>query len=186
MRVSYSLLNQVAQGKLGNAIETYLGYESRIRSEAMQAGGAFHKAWEVETRATGSLPAVFGGRKLAAPKAEIKMAIRLNGDFTLSGIPDLIDGEDLYEYKTGKGNAQSYGGSAQHLVYKVLEPNLKRANYLCYNQHEDVVTSSVFHLTGSAYARGLRWVLTNAYILKLALEGLGYDTTSHESGTGKS
>ena len=184
MRVSHSMLVAWENREFDAAIAMYLNEPrppvSEVVENAMEDGSALHKAWEVETRATGNLPMIFGGKHLENPEPEVKIVKRLNSWLTLSGVIDLRDGSELYEYKSGRAPARVYAKGHQHGVYQILDPRLTRANYYAFNQHTGEITYEIVHLRPDTIKDTANWIITVSTEMKSTLENLGIDTTSHE------
>lgn len=184
MRVSYSMLAAWEHGEYDAAIAMYLGEPAPMRMEviqiAMEAGSAFHAAWEAETNVTKRLPAVFGGKQLNNPEPEVKIVKKLNSWLSLSGVLDLRDVPDLYEYKSGAAPARVYANGHQHGVYQILDPRLKRAHYFAFNQHTGTVTYEIVHLRESTIIQTANWIISIASEMRATLENMGIDTSSHE------
>lgn len=180
MRVSYSMLAAWERKDYESAIGMYLG-KSRPPSEAMVAGTTFHEDWENEVKRTGKLPSIFGTRDLNNPETEVKIVKKLTDWLTLSGVIDLRDVPDVYEYKSGRSSASFYARSHQHTTYQLLDPRLTMAHYLVYNQYTNTVTYERVHLDIDSFKDGANWVLTLASEMKATLESMGYDTDGHES-----
>jgi hypothetical protein len=162
----------------------YLGQPAPPRSEivdqAMEAGSAFHKLWETETIMTNCLPTVFGSKHLNNPEPEVKVVKKLNDWLTLSGVMDLRDVPELYEYKSGSAPARVYARGHQHGVYQILDPRLTRCHYFAFNQHTGEVTYEIVHLRPDTIKDTANWIISISSEMKATLENLGIDTTSHE------
>ncbi len=183
MRVNYSMLSAWERRDYEAAIGMWLGVE-RPKNEAMIAGTTYHEDWEAEVKKTGKLPSIFGVKELNNPEPEVKIVKRLNDWLTLSGVIDLRDVPDMYEYKTGRSTASAYARSYQHKVYQILDPRLTMAHIYVYNQHTNTVTYERVHLNLDTLKDGVNWVITLASEMKATLESMGYDTSSHEKQKG--
>jgi hypothetical protein len=180
MRVSYSMMLAWSNGDYETAISMWLGLPGYTNA-AMEAGTEFHKEWEAEVKATGSLPKIFGARKLVKPEPEVKIVKKITPWLTLSGVMDLRDVPCVYEYKSGNSKAGAYAKSHQHEYYQILDPRLKIADYFVFNQHTGAVTWERVHLSKQTMLKGMTHLLTCATEMQLLLEKMGYDTSSHES-----
>lgn len=181
IRVSYSILNSWARGDIDRAVAPYAGIEVES-TEAMEYGKKKHAAWEKETRKTGRLPRRFGGRKLKSPQLELstKKVRKLSDWCYLSGVLDVLDGDTVIDYKTGRSSASEYLNSKQHECYQILYPGIKRFEYHCCNQHlrrtdEGYITVAVAYLDKNTLKDGIEWVLTMAAELReyLINNGMG-------------
>lgn len=179
MRVSYSMLSAWERKDYDSAIGMWLGVSSP-KNEAMIAGTTFHEDWEDEVKRTGKLPSVFGVKYLNNPETEVKIVKKLSDWLTLSGVIDLRDVPDMYEYKTGRTPASTYANGYQHKVYQVLDPRLTTAHIYAYNQHTNTVSYEKVHLDKDSLVDGINWIVTLASEMRATLESMGYDTSSHE------
>ena len=121
MRVSYSMLSAWERRDYDTAIGMYLG-KYRRQNDAMVAGTSYHEDWESEVKRTGKLPSIFGAKDLRNPETEVKVVKKITDWLTLSGVMDLRDVPDVYEYKTGRSPASFYARSHQHTTYQILDP----------------------------------------------------------------
>ena len=167
-RVSYSILSAWASGDYDTALKMYHRIEMEP-NEYQIDGKRWHKKWEAETKKTGCMPKVFGGKKLENPITELKIEKDLNEWLQLVGVIDLVDdGKDCFgvDYKTGSIDSSQYSNGWQHSVYQILFPRMKRFEFHHYNQHKKIVDMSIVHLTDKTLVDGLEWIITQASDMK--------------------
>jgi len=170
-RASYSTLSTWARGDFDLALAMFFK-RSDFDTPAMAFGREMHELWERETNQTGSLPAVFGGRKLAPGfKTEIFASRQLAPWLILRGKLDLLEVIDAgHDYKTGITPSTQYSNGFQHKVYHVLYPHLKTFTYHAFNQYSKKVTVSIVHLTPKTLSDGVEFVVTQASEMKNYIE----------------
>jgi hypothetical protein len=172
LRVNYSLLKLVDDGRLEEAIDYYHG-KSMKPTQAMQSGSYFHKLWEDEMRETGKFPKIFADRKLENPQIEVRLERELLPWLILHGKPDLAEDITISDWKTGTTEATTYASGKQHKVYQLLLPDKKYFDYWAYNQYVRQVSMQRVHLTPQTLDEGLDWVITNATAFKELLAEMG-------------
>ena len=165
LEASFTVLNQWAQGHWQDAINGYFKLE-KLDSPALRAGSKFHTEWETEIRRTGKTPEIFGAKSLTKPEVELFMSAELAPWLVLRGKIDCIDGETLYEWKTGMTESQIIANSPQVGVYGLLavmnDRKVTTAEIHHYNQHAKSVDMSIVHLTAQRITDAASWVETIA------------------------
>lgn len=165
------------QGRQPEAIEALMGHWQEP-NEFMKFGIQMHSEWEKEVKETQCLPTVFGGKPLIKPQTEVYKKIEILDWLWLSGIVDLIHGENgefIVDYKTGKGTANSYTGSIQSGCYAVLHPDATKFTYMCFNQYADKVTVANVLLSDNYRQTALDKIVTVGADIRNTLENLGYE-----------
>ena len=191
LKISYSIINLWLKGDISGVVEALNGHWQEP-TEAMAYGLRKHKDWENYVNETKCLPMEFGGGELINPKTEQYRKLCVMDDWLwLSGIADLQygnKGQVLVDYKTGKGSANQYANSLQVGCYKVLFPEAKYFKFLCYNQQEDKITTSIIRLTDNLYQEALDKIMTVGCDIRATLENLGmddFDNVEQSSRSGK-
>ncbi len=118
-RASYSVLSLWKSGRYEDAVALYFKLET-YSNAAMELGKAFHEEWQEETKKTGCLPAIFGGKPCTNPITEIKIVQHLEPWLDLVGVIDLLDSPTVHEYKSGVTSAAQYANSQQGGIYALL------------------------------------------------------------------
>ena len=112
MKISYSICSAWWRGDKDKAIRMLNGedVEAPLKQErAMGFGKGAHFAWELESKATGKLPAIFKLPQFKVIGTEVKLYKKLGDSDWLSGVIDVVAkahiGDDhivmLGDYKTG-------------------------------------------------------------------------------------
>lgn len=177
LKLSYSLINLWQRGDTNGVIEALHGHWQEP-NEAMKFGIQKHKEWENEVNATGCMPEVFGGKELENPKTEQYYKEQLADWLWLSGVVDLEygkNGENIVDYKTGKGGAGAYANSLQAGCYSLLRPNAKRFTFKHFNQYDGKTSSSVVFLTDALRAESFDKIFSIACDIRATLETLGFE-----------
>src|SRR5690242_20626115 len=97
LRASYSYLNLWANSQWEQAIKAYFKLDKFVTRE-MAAGSDLHNQWEEHIKASKTLPTVFGGTSLIAPRCEVKLVIPVYDWLDLVIKPDLIDNPIIHEF----------------------------------------------------------------------------------------
>jgi len=177
LKISSSIITMWLQGRQSEAIEALMGVWHEP-NEFMKFGIQMHEEWEKEVIETQSLPTVFGGKPLIKPQTEVYKKIEVLDWLWLSGITDLIYGENgeyIVDYKTGKGTAVSYTGSIQSGCYAVLHPNAVKFTYMCFNQYSDKVTMANVLLSDGYRQTALDKIVSVGVDIRNTLENMGYE-----------
>jgi len=161
-RASFTVLNLWDQGDYDEAIKAYFKLE-RVKTRAMDEGSAKHDEWRRHVLATGCLPQEFGGAKLNNPSVENKNVIQLENWLDFVYIPDLVDGQTIYEFKTGVTTSQQYADSKQMGVYAVGltfdKVFVNRGVVLHWNQYTRKADTSTVWLTDKVLRDAHHWII---------------------------
>ena len=140
LRVSFSLLDAWSRGEHERAIANYL-HKDYPSTPQMDEGKKWHEENAKQIAENKMTLKEFGSLKFKKPSVELELEAPYNELFIVKGTIDTLDGEDLWEYKTGKRSATSYLSSMQLSFYAMLctlrELPIKRLNVMKYNQYED-------------------------------------------------
>lgn len=171
-RFSFSILSAWAGNDWERAVAMWMR-EPFAPTPQMELGKKLHEEWEAEGRATGCLPAVFGGKPLNKPRfeKETKREFMLNDWLQIVGVLDVNEADiDITDYKSGVTPATAYSNGWQHKVYHVLYPQAKRFIYRVFNPYTKTVTVAIVHLTPQTLQQGVEWILTNGSDMRAYLE----------------
>lgn len=168
-RASYSVLSTWARGDIDRAVEMYFKL-STYDTPQMKAGREYHDAWDLEVSETGCMPQVFGGRKLNNPITERKIVKQIEDWLELVGVVDLVDGELMVDYKTGKTPSSAYTNGFQHCLYSILVPEAKMFEYHHYDQYNKTKDMQILHLSEQTYMDGMDYLITHASDMHSFLE----------------
>lgn len=166
-RLSFSILDKVRLGYIDEAINMF----NRVplpATPAMELGKKYHKLWEKQIKATGHIPEMLGGEKLADGWTIEKKLVKR---FKLGeNIVEFVGVYDNYEpgaavptmrdWKMSKSSATVYTQSYQHSVYKVLVPEAELFEYRVKHPFIDQLTIARIHLTAQQRERGLNFIQT--------------------------
>lgn len=162
-RASFSILKMWESGAWDKAIEAYFKM-SQFTTRSMEEGKEYHEGWQKETNRTQCLPSVFGAKKLTSPKTELKLVVALADWLDLVGVIDCLDGDVIYEYKTGKTNSEIYLNSVQPAVYGVLAVYsgfvVKKAEIYHFDQHSKKMDMSIVWLTDRVIDDAYEWIFS--------------------------
>lgn len=117
LRVSYTLLELWRQGKVDEAVASYLSLETKT-SLSIEKGKEEHKRLEKEIKS--GERKLFDRFELKKPESELKIVIPYNDFADLVGVLDIYDNPILYEIKTGKTSSSEYLSSYQLSIYSLL------------------------------------------------------------------
>lgn len=160
-RASYSVLSTWSSGNWDLAIGMYFRIK-KFTTEKMAAGSDMHKSWENEIIKTQCMPSVFGSGKLSAPQPELKLVAQLDDWLDLVGKIDCLDGNTIYEFKTGKTSSEIYANSVQPAIYGVLATLsgyvVDKAEIHHYDQYSKNVDMSIVWLTKKHMEDAYNWV----------------------------
>lgn len=168
-RLSFSILDKVRLGYIDEAISMF----NRVKlpaTPAMELGKKYHKLWEKQITATGHIPEMLGGEKLAdgwtIEKKLVKRFKLGNNIVEFVGVYDNYEpGADvptLRDWKMSTSSATVYTGSYQHSCYKVLVPEAGLFEYRVKHPFIDQLTIARIHLTPEQRERGLEFIRTYA------------------------
>jgi hypothetical protein len=168
-RASYSVIKNWSDGKTDEAVMGYF-HKPQPATPAMEAGKKYHELWANEIKQTNHLPKLFGCGKLNKPQTELKKCVQLTEWLEFVGVLDCLDGNTIYEFKTGKTDSEAYANAMQVRVYQLLYPKAAKAMIYHYDQYLDKSDMSIVHLTGKTMEDALNWLLTYASEMKNYLE----------------
>jgi len=164
-RASYSILDTWRRGDYERAVKMYFKLET-FDSEAMQQGRDYHQKWQEEVEKTKKLPAVFGGKKLTAPKTELKLVAQIYDWLEFVGVIDCYDKPTFYEYKTWVSESQNYINSYQIGMYGLLLTYTDKYVDSCeiyhYNQYNNKVDMSKVYITDKLIQDSLNFLITTS------------------------
>jgi hypothetical protein len=195
MRISFSSAKAWWDGRKDDCIKMMLHEETALpirfqfeldRIRAMAMGNGYHSAWELESKVTGQLPAMFKiPAELGVVATELKLTKELPDGNTLSGVIDavLIDPEIpmiiLADYKSGLAYDPRQADVYHFLVHDnpqwkkaVGDFNPSHAMFLCFDKKTGEPENSIIQLSypktqrewdlpeATTYTRGINWVMT--------------------------
>jgi hypothetical protein len=162
-RASYSVLSTWNSGQWDRAVKMYFKLDT-FKTEAMADGQEFHELWKAETDKTKCLPEIFGGKELIDPKTELKLVVPIEEWLDLVGVIDCIDGNTIYEYKSGKTSSEVYANGVQPGIYGVLATYggmfVDRCEIMHYDQYTKKLDTSIIHLTDKLLDDTHNWILS--------------------------
>ena len=150
LRLSYTLLTLWEQNNINEAI-AYYQHKSTLFTEAIQDGRIYDQVWqeEIDTKKQVTI-----GRtiiKFKNPQTQLKIEVPYLDRFMLVGVPDTIDGDKIFEYKTGTTSSLEYSDGHQLKMYFFLcglkGIDIKTAIVARYNQYKDEADITIFHNT---------------------------------------
>lgn len=163
-RTSFSILNAFSKGDVQRAVDMYFK-RNFVKTEAMEAGIRFHDEWERYVLKNKEIPKELSSKpiKLVDPRPELKLEVDLGDKFQFVGIIDCLDGETIYEFKTGRSDSSNYANGKQIDCYAYLLSKLgiktTKGIYLHYNQHDKETDKSVVYLTDNRLKTAEKWIL---------------------------
>lgn len=149
-RASYSVLALWESGQWQKAIESYLKLPTPT-SQPMEFGKKLHSEWEQHIKKTKTLPVVFNSTPLVEPRSELKMVIPVADWLDFVCIPDCVDNDTLYEFKTGASDATYWANTWQTPIYGYAllanKTPVTKAKIYAYNQYTQKTTMALVWLT---------------------------------------
>jgi len=137
--ISFSLLTLWNSGRWEDAISMYFHKDTK-KSRQMSEGLEYHHKWEDSIKKDKTLTVGGCTLKFNSPKCEVKKLVNYSEQFDLSGIFDCIDGETLYEWKTGVASSSEYTNGNQlpfyFLIAKLEGTPIEKGVLMRYNQYE--------------------------------------------------
>ena len=196
MRLSYSSAAAWWAGDVDKAIKMILHedtalpirFESELKRErAMAFGHGAHKMWELESKVTGYLPAIFKIPDFTVIATELKMTKELPTGDTLSGVVDAVAINTdipmilLVDYKTGTSFNDRQADVYHYLAHdnpewleEVGDFLPTHFMFLCLNKKTEQVENTIIQLTypknqeewelpeATTFTRGANWICTVA------------------------
>lgn len=176
IRLSFSVLLPWSQGNYDEATRRFLRQEIQPTPQ-MEFGKLLHEQWRTHIDKYKELPPELCGDKLNDPQTEMKLEVMLEPWLQFVGIIDCLDGETIYEWKTGGADSNTYMRTPQPLVYQVLAHHQgftpTKAVVRHYNQYTSKTTTSYRYLSQKSYDEGLNWIITTASEMKDSLDKSG-------------
>ena len=143
-RLSHSLLSLWGQGLIEDAINTYFHLNSKDNPRMAQ-GRELHQKWADTIKKNKVLNLGRSTFKFNTPKVEFGENGELNKPYNelwdIGGRFDCVDGDTLYEFKSGVKNSLDYAGEYQipfyFLLAELAEIPLTKAYLIHWNQYLD-------------------------------------------------
>lgn len=163
IKLSHSILDAWSSGGYEQATAYYLGKDYPATPQ-MELGRLKDEEWTNHIMATGSLPDELGGEKLKKPVVQQKYEklIPLGDDMQilLRGRLDLLDGEEITDFKCGMTEASAYVSKMQMPYYKLLVPEATIGKYLCFNPYFKELKVGIIFLSDKEAERALEHIIT--------------------------
>lgn len=164
VKLSYSIISAWQSGNYEQAVAYYLGQDYPATA-AMELGKLKDAFWNNHVLATNTIHNELGGGKLVSPKVQVKYEkiIPFSDDIQIlfRGVPDMVDGSAVYDWKCGMTTASQYVDKWQLDAYKLLLPSLKIGYYLCYNPHNNTYTKGIKYLNTSNAETAMELLITH-------------------------
>lgn len=152
LRLSYSLLLLWSQGRVSEAVDLYLHKDTK-RSKAMDDGLLLHKEWATKINRDKKLTLDSTTLEFKSPITELERTIEYNDRYDLKGVFDCLDGDILYEFKSGVLSSLEYAVGYQIPIYFLignrLNMGIEQARIIHYNQHKNKCDISLVWNTSS-------------------------------------
>ena len=172
-RASHTVLSLWASGRYDDAIDAYFKIPGFVTPQ-MEAGKAYHEKWEAHIKKNKTFHDELGGDKLKEPKSELKIVQEVYDWLDLVGVIDCLDGDQIYEFKTGVKSSSSFGSTFQVGVYgllcKLKGIPVSSCVVIHYNQYTKKTDRSIFWITPRMLDDALNWVETYAGEMKEYIE----------------
>lgn len=167
LHASYTLLKAWNDGTgYEQVVKMYFKLE-KFTTRAMATGQEVHKAIAENIKEFGRLPSDMGGHKFTSPIVEKLYEVEINEWLSLKMFADCIDGEILYDWKTGAKTSESYAGEKQLPLYGAIlglagvQVNRGEIHRVDLSPAHKLDTSVVW-LTKEAKQAALDWALEQA------------------------
>lgn len=138
LRLSYSLLDIFSKGDIDRAVSLYL-HLNKKGTVAMEEGKTYHEKWSKEIKKNNELKLGASTFTFKEPLSEHVIEIPYNDRWDIKAVIDCLDGDILYEFKTGTAESLEYARGYQipfyFLVCELAGINVERALILHWNQH---------------------------------------------------
>lgn len=120
LHASYSLIRTWNNG-LGyeNAVKSYFKLD-HFTTKAQDEGKRMHQIWADHVKENGTIPTVFGTRKLNNPLVEQLVEVEINEWLSFKMYADLIDEPVLIDWKTGAKTSEQYASEMQLPLYGAI------------------------------------------------------------------
>lgn len=146
LRVSYSLLTLWNNGRWEDAVKMYL-HQKTPKTQAMKDGLRLHIEWGKEIKKTNLLKLENSKFEFKKPALEKKVVVSYSDRYDISGTFDCLDGDLLWEFKSGVANSLQYVNNNQLPLYFLIAElagiKIKKANLIHYNQHISKVDTAI-------------------------------------------
>lgn len=163
-RASFSLLTKWESGDFEGFVKGYFKLEKPITTREMSEGKEYHQQWQKEIEDTKCMPKLLGGKKLNNPICEIKKVVQLEDWLEYVFIADMVDGEDIHEFKTGVSKSSDHINSKQLGCYAVgltMDKQVVKRGFLHhYDQYSKKYDMSMIWITDEVIKEAHNWILT--------------------------
>jgi hypothetical protein len=114
-------------------------HKETVKSKAMEDGLALHQKWAETITKKKTLDVGHTIFKFVEPKCEVKKIVSYNDKWDISGTFDILDGETIYEMKSGVMGSLEYLNTYQlplyFLIAELAKIEVSRGILIHYNQH---------------------------------------------------
>jgi hypothetical protein len=164
-RASFSVLSTWESGNWQRAIDQYFKLD-KFTTPQMEMGKRLHQEFEKSIKTEGKLPDVFGGHRLTTPQSETKIVIPVSDWMDFVCIPDCVDGDTLYEFKTGAQSATDWANTWQVPIYGYAllanKTPVTQAKLYAYNQYNQQTSMAMIWITPELMQRAVDKMYTLA------------------------
>ena len=164
-RGSFTILNTWKRGQWKEAIKMYFHLDD-FETPAMREGKKYHEHLADYIDKNKQFPEELGGGKLHIPKTELKIVKQLEDWLEIVGVIDCLDGDTIYEFKTGITESDEPGFEKQIGMYAYLAAisgyKIKKGIVIHYNQHIKKVDNSTYWVTPKLLKDTGEWIQTIA------------------------
>lgn len=164
VKLSHSIISAWQAGQYEQAVAYYLG-QPYPATAAMELGKLKDEFWNNYVLKTGEIHPELGGGKLTDPKVQIKYEkiIPFSDDIQIlfRGVPDMVDGKEIYDWKCGMTTASQYVDKWQLDAYKLLLPQAEVGYYLCFNPYNNTYTKGIKYLNRSNAEQAMEHLITH-------------------------
>lgn len=161
LRISYSTLLLWSQGRHQEAVDCFLHKETK-KTLAMSEGIKLHETWGATIRLSRLVTVGNTLLLFKNPRVEHKVQCPYNDHYELSGIFDCLDGDTLYEFKSGTIGSHEYASGYQlpfyFLLCHLLAVDVQKGILVHYNQHEDTADIMVMYNNPRQIERAKNWI----------------------------
>ena len=191
IQLSHTFLLLWSQGRIDEALKAYYHIES-VKSEALIYGINFHKKLEDEIINNKKIKLGKTELSFENPLCEVKHKVPYNEISSLSGVYDCLDGNTLYEFKSGVQSSLEYTQSYQlgiyFLIAKKLNIEIERGIIVHYNQHEDKSDVSIVYNTNREREKAINFIDSLSYEIYKYFEdnNLPFEKTKNPYGESSS
>jgi len=169
------MLSAAKRGDWNMVVNMFL-HKEMPRTEEQQEGLLYHKRWEESIKKNKAVKIGQGEYIFNSPKCEQKLEVDYGEDFTLVGVFDCLDGDRLYEWKTGTQDVGSYAASYQLPIYFLLAQlkgiKIDEAWIVHYNQYTNEGEMAIVKNSPLAIEEASNYVDTLGGMVKSYLQQL--------------